>query len=312
MVSAIGCRRLNLTIHERKRKDCLRRSFQIRSMRTKQLADTAAFDAALIHLSLGPDEQVGTLIVRFHKRINVTPESLTDVKDALCRDFSPRWKTANRGVNNLAGARSISKMAELAMGGVHISALHIYSKRTKSARSAAGSPRICSMERNSAMSQTKRASKGKRPSKAVSVLGIAGASLAASTAGSLADIPSQNSAPFQFITLGEEEISDVSLATFHLFDKEGLGTPQSGLIQLARGGCGCGHGCGGCGHGCGGCGHGIGGCGHGIGGCGHGFGGCRGCRGCRGCGGAWGGCGGCGWGWGLGGCCLSWGGCYIC
>jgi hypothetical protein len=104
------------------------------------------------------------------------------------------------------------------------------------------------------MSQAKRASKGKRPSKAVSVLGIAGASLAASTGGSLADIPvadipSQNTAPFQFITLGEEEISDVSLATFHLFDKEGLGTPRSGIIQLARGGCGCGHGCGGCGHG---------------------------------------------------------------
>ena len=39
-------------------------------MRTKQLADTAAFDAALIHLSLGPDEQVGTLIVRFHSGVN--------------------------------------------------------------------------------------------------------------------------------------------------------------------------------------------------------------------------------------------------
>jgi hypothetical protein len=178
------------------------------------------------------------------------------------------------------------------------------------------------------MSQAKRASKGKRPSKAVSVLGIAGASLAASAGGSLADmpvadIPSQNTAPFQFITLGEEELSDVSLATFHLFDKEGLGTPRSGMIQLARGGCGCGHGGGGCGHGCG-CGHG-GGCGHGFGGCGHGFGGCRGCRGfggrgCgfggRGCGCGFGGCG-CGWGgyygYGYGGgCCLSWGGCYIC
>src|SRR3984893_12613682 len=161
--------------------------------------------------------------------------------------------------------------------------------RTKSATSAARSPRICSMERNFAMSQAKRASKGKLPSKAVSVLGIAGASLAASNGGSIADIPvadipSQNTAPFQFITLGEEEISDVSLATFHLFDKEGLGTPRSGMIQLARGGCGCGHG-GGCGHGCGGCGHGCG-CGHGFGGCGHGFGGCRGCRGFggRGCG----------------------------
>ena len=104
------------------------------------MADTAAFDAALIHLSLGPDELVGTLMVGFNKRINVTPESLTDVKDAPCRDFSPRWKTANRGVNNLAGTRSMSKIAGLAMGGVHISALHSqsYSKRTKSATSARG------------------------------------------------------------------------------------------------------------------------------------------------------------------------------
>jgi hypothetical protein len=78
----------------------------------------------LIHLSLGPDEQVGTMMVGFNKRINVTPKSLTDVKDAPCRDFSPRWKTANRGVNNLAGTRSMSKIAGLAMGGVHISALH--------------------------------------------------------------------------------------------------------------------------------------------------------------------------------------------
>jgi hypothetical protein len=166
------------------------------------------------------------------------------------------------------------------------------------------------------MSQATRASKRKRPSKAVSVLGIAGASLAVSTGGSVAnvsvaDIPSQNTAPFQFITLGEEEISDVSLATFHLFDKEDLGRLKSG-IQLARGGCGCGHGgCGGCGgRGCGGCGHGVF---RGCGGCAHG--GCRGCgRGCfgRGCGCGWGGCGGCGWGWGRGGCCLSWGGCAWC
>lgn len=172
------------------------------------------------------------------------------------------------------------------------------------------------------MSQTKRASKGKRPSKAVSVLGIAGASLAASTSGSLADlslaeIPSRNTAPFQAITLGEEEISDVSLATFHLFDTENFGTLPA-RMQLARGGCGCGHGggCGGrgCGHGgFGGCGH--GGCGgRGCGGFGRGCGfGGRGCGGWRGCGGCgWGGCGGCGWGWGWGGCCLSWGGCGLC
>src|SRR5579875_1107420 len=143
------------------------------------------------------------------------------------------------------------------------------------------------------MSQTKLASKGKRPSKAASVLGIAGASFAASASGSVADIPAgdalppQNAMPFQLF-LGEEDISDVSLATFHLFDKDELGALRGG-IQLARGGCGCGHGCGGgCGHG------GFGGCGHG------GFGGC-GRGGCGGC--YWGG----GWGWGY---CLSWGGCY--
>ena len=98
------------------------------------------------------------------------------------------------------------------------------------------------------MAQANRASKGKRPSKAVSVLGIAGMSLAASTGGSPADIPPaslttpnagsvadilwQNAAPFKIPSLDEEEISDVSLATFYLFDKENPGNPQSG-IQVA-------------------------------------------------------------------------------
>src|ERR1700757_2994421 len=141
------------------------------------------------------------------------------------------------------------------------------------------------------MSQTKRASKGKRPSKAVSVLGMAGTALASSVSESVADIPvadmlPQNTIPFQ-VVLGEEEITDVSLATFHLFDKDDLGTVGP-RIQLARGGCR------------------RGGDGWGVG--------CRGCfaRGCfrSGCGCGWGGCGGCGWGW--GGCCLSRGGCYLC
>jgi hypothetical protein len=173
------------------------------------------------------------------------------------------------------------------------------------------------------MSQAKRASKRKRPSKAVSVLGIAGVSLAASASGSPADIPPaplaaptvgsvvwENTAPFQIPALDEEDISGVSLATFSLFDKENLGDSQSGIQLAFRTGCGCGHGCGGC-RGCGG----FRGCGSGCG-----VGGCRGCgvgwRGCgvgwRGCGVGWGGCGGCGWGWGAGGCCLSWGGCYLC
>ena len=113
------------------------------------------------------------------------------------------------------------------------------------------------------MSQAKRTSRGKRPSKAVSVLGIAGMSLAASTSGSPADIPPasfggptvgsvadmlwRSTAPFQIPALDDEEISDVSLATFHLFDNENPGNSGSG-IQLALragcGGCGCGHGCG--------------------------------------------------------------------
>jgi hypothetical protein len=180
---------------------------------------------------------------------------------------------------------------------------------------------------DSAMAQVKRASKGKRPNKALSVLGIAGVSLAASTSGSPADVPPaplaaptlgpvadmlwQNAAPFKIPMLDEEEISDVSLATFYLFDKESPGAAQPGVQVAFRGGCGCGHGGGGC-RGCGG----FRGCG--AGGCrGCRVGGCRGCAvgGCRGCGVGWGGCGGCGgcgvsiWG---GGCCLSWGGCAFC
>jgi hypothetical protein len=163
------------------------------------------------------------------------------------------------------------------------------------------------------MPQAKRNLKVKRPGKVVSVAGIAGAFLASSTSGSVADIPPQSTAPFQVLNLGEEEISDVSLATFHFVDGESLETPLP-RVQLARGGCG--GGCGGHGGGCGGRGGGCGG-GAGFRGCG-GHGGCGGCgRGCgRGCG--YGGCGGwfwgwgCGWGCGWGGCCLSWGGCGYC
>ena len=156
------------------------------------------------------------------------------------------------------------------------------------------------------MAHAKHVSKVKRSGNAVKVLGIAGASLAASASGSTALImmdttPFDVGNPDQAYTLNDEEISDVSLATFHFFNEEALGTLPSG-IQLARG-CGCGHGGGGRGgSGCGG------GRGFGGGGCGG-----RGCGG-RGCVGGWGGCGGCGgwYGWGGGGCCLSWGGCYYC
>ena len=106
------------------------------------------------------------------------------------------------------------------------------------------------------MSQTKQASKRKQKALSASVLSVAGLSLVATTTGSEAGMPSPGTAPVQAF-LGEEEISDVSLATFHLAGQENLGAPRS-LLHLTRGGCGCGHGCGGCGHGCAGFGHGCG------------------------------------------------------
>jgi hypothetical protein len=159
------------------------------------------------------------------------------------------------------------------------------------------------------MSHAKDASKRKRLRKAVPTVGIAGMSLAmvggasAATAPPTANLPSQYIPLSHEITLGEEEISDVSLGTFYVFDKEDIASELGQNVQLARGrGGGGGHG--GCGHG-----GGHGGCGHGGGarGCG-GHGGCGG-RGCaRGCGGRGCGVGGCGcWGGGCGcGCCLAW------
>ena len=148
------------------------------------------------------------------------------------------------------------------------------------------------------MPRTKQASKRRRGTKAAPVLGAAGLTLSLAGGASAAAVPvadtatAGNAFPNQ-ITLGEEEVSDVSLATFYVFDKENSGLRDLG-VQLARGGCG---GCRGGGGGCGG--------GRGCGG--------RGCPGgCRGCGGR--GClGGCGCGGGCGGaCCISWGGCALC
>jgi hypothetical protein len=149
------------------------------------------------------------------------------------------------------------------------------------------------------MAHAKQASKRKRRTKAVPILGAAGllslaggASMA--TATPAVDLAAQKTIPSHEITLGEEELSDVSLGTFYVFDKENVTEPR---IQEARGRGGCGGRGGGRGGGCRG---GRGGCG------GRGCGG-RGCGG-HGCGlggcGCWGGCG-CG-------CCLSWGGCGLC
>jgi hypothetical protein len=124
------------------------------------------------------------------------------------------------------------------------------------------------------MPQVKQASKQKRATKAaLPALGAAGLTFglvgtASASITPTADVPQKlNLSPTQAVTLGEEEIGDVSLATFHLFDKENSG---SALQQMAWG-CRCG-GCRGCGwRGCR-----CGGCG-GCGGCCSSWGRCRWC-----------------------------------
>ena len=93
------------------------------------------------------------------------------------------------------------------------------------------------------MARTKQASKRNRRSKAVPVLGAAGLSLSlasgasASTSGAAADVSPQNTSPNHQIFLGEEEISDVSLSTFYVFDKENAAQPRVG--EKVAWGCGC-------------------------------------------------------------------------
>src|SRR5215469_15047209 len=110
---------------------------------------------------------------------------------------------------------------------------------------------------DSTMPQKKPASKRKGYKEAVPVVGVVGVSLSlagaasAATAVPPADTPSHDAVRPQ-ITLTEEEITDVSLGTFYVFDKENAGTPR--LEQYARGcrcggcragvGCRCGRGCG--------------------------------------------------------------------
>ena len=122
------------------------------------------------------------------------------------------------------------------------------------------------------MPRVKQASTRKRVAKTVPVLGAAGLTFslvggASAAVAPTTDMPQpRNFSPGHEITLGEEEISDVTLATFYVFDKENTAAAKSG-VQLARG-CGCG--------------------------------GCRGCRGCRSCRGCGCGvaCGSCCWSWG--------------
>src|SRR5271163_1229176 len=96
------------------------------------------------------------------------------------------------------------------------------------------------------MSHGKGGSKVKHWSKAVSVLGITGMSLTVADGGASASISGSagdilNAGPRQLVTLDEEEIFDVNLSTFYVFDKENAPIAQAG-VQLARacGGRGCG------------------------------------------------------------------------
>ena len=131
------------------------------------------------------------------------------------------------------------------------------------------------------MARARTNSKRNTRKKVVPALGVAGLSLgmaggaSASAAGSAVDVPVKNTATHHELFLGEEEISDVSLSTFYVFDKENTSTSLVGFEKVAWG-CRCG-----------------------CRGCRCGFRACRcGWRGCDGCGG----CGGCGG----GGCCSCW------
>ena len=99
------------------------------------------------------------------------------------------------------------------------------------------------------MSRVKQVSKRMRLTKAAGVpaLGAAGLSLslvgsASASAPATADDPQfLNTIPNQRFVLSEEEIADVSLATFHVFDKEN-GTGGFTRLAMGAGGCGCGTG----------------------------------------------------------------------
>jgi hypothetical protein len=103
------------------------------------------------------------------------------------------------------------------------------------------------------MSQTKER---KRRSKAVPVLGAAAGlsfSLASSAPAAIGGVnpdPANSSLVSQQMMLCEEQIADVSLATFHVFDKEETAGIQQPHARLALGAGGC-AGCGGCGCACG-------------------------------------------------------------
>jgi hypothetical protein len=118
------------------------------------------------------------------------------------------------------------------------------------------------------MPRVKQAAKHAHTTRAAAVTALGTAGLGISLAGSAsahaiptADIPqSDNISPNQRFVLGEEEMADVSLATFYLFDKENADSDMKLAAVVVRRGCGGCRGCRGCAvRGCGGC-AGCGGC----------------------------------------------------
>src|SRR5215469_9862255 len=84
------------------------------------------------------------------------------------------------------------------------------------------------------MSHGNRNSKRKGRTKAVTVLGVAGAlSLAGGASGAAVGPPGDTLTANTAVTLHEEEISDVSLSTFYAFDHENAAARRPGL-QLAQ------------------------------------------------------------------------------
>ena len=76
------------------------------------------------------------------------------------------------------------------------------------------------------MPQAKQLSNRKRRSRAAPVLGAAGLLALASSASAEA-MSTANTEMSHQLFLGEEEISDVSLSTFHVFDKQNVGSLKS-------------------------------------------------------------------------------------
>jgi hypothetical protein len=91
------------------------------------------------------------------------------------------------------------------------------------------------------MPLTKQASR-KRRKQVVPALGAVGVSLSlaggTSATAAVADLPTKDAATSPEFMLSEEEISDINLGTFYVFDKENVGTPQLGeQVARACGGC---------------------------------------------------------------------------